>query len=162
MALVLMRHPAPAVAPGTCYGASDIGLAEPVSIHDFPALPRFDRLVSSPLQRCRLAAEAIGARRGLQLTLDARLVEMDFGIWEGRLWADIPRAEIDAWARDLCMARPHGGETVAELSLRVATAIDAYRGSVGDTLIVTHAGVIRAALQSWSLEIAFGGWITID
>ena len=84
------------------------------------ALPRADRLVSSPLERCRRLAERIGAARGLVPVVDERLREFDFGTWEGVPWESIPRAELDAWAADFLHARPHGGESVQMLHERVA------------------------------------------
>jgi len=42
------------------------------------------RIVSSPLQRCRAFAEILADRHGLLLTLDERLAEVGFGVWEGR------------------------------------------------------------------------------
>jgi alpha-ribazole phosphatase len=153
-----MRHPAPAIAPGICYGASDIGLAAPPSPEHFADVPRFDRLLASPLSRCRQVAQMLGAMHGLAPLFDRRLQEIDFGAWEMQKWDDIPRAEIDAWAEDFLHARPHGGESVAMLAARVAAALDAHRASQGDTLIITHAGVIRAALADWRAEIPYGAW----
>lgn len=167
MALILLRHTRPAVAEGTCYGRTDLDLAA-----DFPAesariaseLPDITRILSSPLSRCLRLARAIGAARDLPVTPDPRLIEMDFGTWEGRPWSAIPRPEIDAWRDDFLAARPHGGESVQALAARVADALaEAATGTV-PVLIVTHAGVIKAALaaqgipDAWRAETAFGTW----
>ncbi|HBF90413.1 MAG TPA: phosphoglycerate mutase, partial [Hyphomonas atlantica] len=47
----------------------------------------------------------------------------DFGRWEMQPWGDLPRHELDAWANDFLDARPHGGESVAELTARTRAAI---------------------------------------
>jgi len=170
MALTLLRHTRPDVAPGTCYGASDVTL--PASFAEdadavAESLPPVDRIVTSPLLRCLRLAEHLAIRTGSALSVDRRLREMDFGHWEGRLWQDIPRAEIDAWAADFMQARPHGGESVAMLRARTREALAALRGLDGHSLIVTHAGVIKAALAvdltaaSHATTIGFGCFVTL-
>ncbi len=64
MELYLIRHPRPEVAPGTCYGQLDLGLAEsPQSVAERlrPLLPDTYALYASPLRRARLLAEALGS-----------------------------------------------------------------------------------------------------
>jgi alpha-ribazole phosphatase len=163
MGLILARHTRPAAA-GICHGRSDAALAA-----SFPAetealraeLPPLDRIVTSPLARCRRLADALGDRLGLPVAADPDLAEMDFGAWEGRPWDAIPRPELDAWAADLLGARPHGGESVAMLLARTRRALARLRSAAGMSLAVTHAGVIRAALfdagdaDAWQREIPF-------
>ncbi len=72
-------------------------------------------------------------------------MEMDFGDWEGRAWADIAKTELDAWTADFARHKAgHTGESVAQFMARVAEAFDEL-SPASDTLWVTHAGVIRAA-----------------
>jgi alpha-ribazole phosphatase len=98
---------------------------------------------SSPLQRCRQLAEQL---HPLPL-VDDRLVEMNFGDWEGRPWDDIPRNELDAWAADIAGYAPQGGESPVALQRR---ALDFVAGlAVPEAVIVTHAGVIRMLLARW-------------
>jgi alpha-ribazole phosphatase len=167
---MLMRHLRPEVAEGVCYGVTDLGLAaghEAALEAVLARLPRLAGLATSPLRRCRLLAEAIGRRHGLTATRDPRLVEMDFGAWEGQPWSDIPRADLDAWAADFLHARPHGGESVAQLQARTLAALTDYRARPGTHLLVTHAGVIKAALatgpraEDWPPTLAFGEIVTI-
>ncbi len=168
MALILLRHTRPVGAAGLCYGRTDLAVAD-----DFDAevlrltadLPRIAQIVTSPLTRTAKLARAIGAASDLPVREDDRLVEMDFGAWEGLAWEAIPRAELDAWADDLMHARPHGGESVAMLAARVGAALSSLDG--GDTLVVTHAGVVRAALaragrpDPWSFKLDYGAWVTL-
>lgn len=167
MSLILLRHTRPAVAEGICYGRTDLGLAACFSAEAarlVRTLPPVAAVATSPLTRCRWLAEAIAQARGLPLTVAPGLVEIDFGRWEGVAWSAIPRPEIDAWAADLLHARPHGGETVAELSARVAAALEGLRGRPRPLLAVTHAGVIKAARgllggqPDWHGSLAFGAW----
>ncbi|MFN6979601.1 MAG: histidine phosphatase family protein [Gemmobacter sp.] len=167
MALTLLRHTRPLGAEGLCYGHTDLAPGPDLAgeaARLAAELPPFAVVVTSPLTRCRALAEALAAARGVPLAVDPRIAEMDFGTWEGRPWAAIPRAEIDAWAADLMHACPHGGETVAALAARVGAALGDWRASPAPRLAVTHAGVVkavraaRAGPAAWTGTIAFGAW----
>ena len=126
MQLHLIRHPRPAVAPGICYGQTDLGLAEPtaeVAARLRPLLPERYTLHASPLQRARLLAEQLGAPR-----LDERLREMHFGAWEGVAFDTLGRA-IDAWAADPLGFRAPGGESAREMAARVLHWLDEVLGA---------------------------------
>ena len=170
MALTLLRHTTPAIASGICYGMTDLDVAETFAAEArdvVAALPQPDRIVTSPLTRCRKLAEHIAQHHGLPVATDERLREMDFGTWEGLPWSDIPRAEIDQWAADFLHARPHGGESVAMLTARVHAALAEWKTRASHGLIVTHAGVIKAALaseatsQGYNASIGFGRFIKL-
>ena len=171
MPLILVRHTRPKVPAGVCYGMTDLELAptfDDEAAAVVAALPPVERLVSSPLRRCRRLAERIGAARGIAPVFDDRLRELDFGAWEGIAWDAIPRAELDAWAADFFHARPHGGESVHMLRERVGTAIADYRRSGVSHAVVTHAGVIKAALaesghpDGWKATVELGAAIHLS
>ena len=157
--MILVRHTRPELAPGICYGASDVAAARGIEAEAdrlAALLAPATRVVASPLRRCLPLAEGLAARLGAPLGLDARWREMDFGAWEGRPWDLIARNEIDAWDADFMQARPHGGESVAMLAARTAEALAAARAAGGRVVVVTHAGPIRAALGAWDRAIGFG------
>ena len=161
-----MRHPKPAVEPGTCYGSLDVGVdavdAAALLARLRTMLPREVALASSPLRRCADLARALHADGWPAPQLDARLAEMNFGAWEGCRWDEIARDEVDAWSADIVGYRPPGGETVAELAQRAATALRelaAQHAHVGALVAITHAGVLQTAprmLAGRALE-GFGG-----
>ncbi|MGC3963257.1 MAG: alpha-ribazole phosphatase family protein [Rhodocyclaceae bacterium] len=140
--LHLVRHASPDIEPGTCYGRLDVGVTESPTVTAErlrPLLPADYTLVTSPLSRCRRLAEALGTSE-----IDARLAEMDFGEWEGRLFNDIAREDIDAWATRPLDFRPPGGETAREMALRVISALDDLRRMPkSDVVVVTHGGPMR-------------------
>jgi alpha-ribazole phosphatase len=144
LTLYLLRHPRPLIAPGICYGQLDVAAEDPAPIVARlrrelpPGLPVW----SSPLQRCRTLAEALQPAP----RLDARLMELDFGAWEGRPWDDIARPELDAWAADVDGYAPPGGEAPHQLQRRVLAFVGAL--PAGAHLVVTHAGVIRTLLAA--------------
>lgn len=144
--IVAVRHPKPDISPGICYGRLDVApempmMPAPDDVHE--RLGKIDRIVSSPLRRAHVFARALAATLGLDVELEPRLQEMDFGRWEGVAWQDIPRGEIDAWAIDPLAYRPGGGETVDELNARVLAVRREWMETPGTSLWVTHAGPMR-------------------
>lgn len=167
VALILLRHTRPIGGEGVCYGQTDLppgpdlaAEAQRLAVD----LPPVTRIISSPLVRTYQLAQAIAAHLGLQVQRDARLAELDFGTWEGVPWDKIPRAELDAWATDLTGYRGHGGESVTQLYTRVSAALVQQPHG---TLVVTHAGVIRAARfwaglpDPWEFRLDYGAWIEL-
>ncbi|MGC7406642.1 alpha-ribazole phosphatase family protein [Pandoraea pneumonica] len=179
MDLILLRHPPPDVAPGVCYGQTDL----PVDASTFDATTAAMRQTlatllggrvpvavhSSPLQRARKAAQAIAESFGMPVTEDDRLSEMHFGEWEMQPWDAIDRAQLDAWANDVAGFAPPGGESAHEVARRMAawakTALVAKSADATREVhvAVSHAGPIRlhtaAALGlppttclSWALD----------
>ena len=170
MALILVRHTRPLVAGGVCYGVTDLELAptfDAEAARVVETLPAAERLVTSPLGRCRRLAERVGAAKSLDPVVDSRLREMDFGAWEGVPWDAIPRGELDAWAADFLHARPHGGESVHMLYERSRSAIADYRATGLSHIVVTHAGVIKAVRaedrypNAWKSNVELGGTVRL-
>jgi alpha-ribazole phosphatase/probable phosphoglycerate mutase len=109
------------------------------------------QIVSSPLSRCRQFAEALGDRLALPVAEDPRLREVGFGDWEGHSAEELRQRDPQLLSRFYCDPehnRPSGAEPLDAFSTRVNTAIgDILQRHQGQhTLVVTHAGVIRAAL----------------
>lgn len=145
------RHPAPRGAAGRCIGRTDLrvdGRKAKRLAHHIRQQARRHRLphvVSvSPLQR----AHAVGVwlkRWGWRLRIDARLAELDFGQWDGKPWADIAWAEVQAWQADLLHHAPGGGESLHALAARVQAFVQDQRE--GACLLVSHGGWINALLH---------------
>ncbi|MEM7781084.1 MAG: histidine phosphatase family protein [Pseudomonadota bacterium] len=169
MALTFLRHSEPCIEPGICYGQLDIAareLSEAELSELVGNLPKtLSRIDTSPLSRCSRLAERIVERLNLPLQIDPRLQEIDFGRWENCAWDDIPREEIDAWAADVTGAKPHGGESVDELTARVRSYLDECPYGRSDILVVTHLGVVRCAHAAFgyegALEMKLGYWQTM-
>ena len=148
--IALVRHPAVADATGRCYGRLDLPLADAASIAPIVtalAPMRGATIHTSPLARCRLLAEALAADwRQPSPIADPRLLEMDFGAWEGLAWDDIPRADLDRWAADLLNFAPAGGETGAALTARVTDFWRNLLEQPNPHVVVTHGGPLKVLM----------------
>ena len=161
--LILVRHPPPQIAPGICYGSTDLALAPGQLARAVAALsntlPPHLPLYSSSLRRCADLATELAARRpGSAVNVDARLAELDFGNWEMRAWDEIPREEIDAWAADPIHYRPGGGESVLQMAARIhdwhgAMARRARARAIERAIVICHAGTMRL-LAAWHSDLS--------
>jgi len=114
------------------------------------AIGPVDRVVSSPLLRTRQTAEAFG----VEVEVDERLVELDYGDWDGRPVGAVSAEEWAQWRRDLEFAPP-GGESLAALARRVREACTSLTEIAADdetVVAVTHVSPVKAAL-CWALGV---------
>ena len=148
--LYLIRHTTPAIAPGTCYGQLDIGVAssfaqEAQQVREL--LPQVEFILTSPLSRARKLAEYLAQERHSEVRSDARLMEKHFGDWEGRAWDSIAREEIEAWTEDVEGYAPAGGESARQVARRVRAVLREVAQLPHDSIAVTtHGGIIRTIL----------------
>jgi len=149
--LWLLRHARVDLAPGLCYGASDVpahaDLTRSAAETLAPLIPQGAPLWVSGLGRARQLAEAIRLLRpDLEpLHTDARLNEMDFGRWELQRWDVIPRHAFDTWMAEFAHHRFGGAESTQQVIDRVFAALsDLRQTGRPEAVWVTHAGVIRA------------------
>jgi alpha-ribazole phosphatase len=179
MILTFMRHP-PIEANGErCIGQTNVGLSPEgrealIPLAEEASRLRPGKILCSDLQRCQLLAEAIAVRLGLSSEPDPVWREIDFGTWESRIWSDIQAEDPDRlseWMANFETVAPPAGESFADLQARVLRGIDcklfgakpdaavwptarlrsnAKAQSITHCLIVTHAGVIRAAISAFS------------
>jgi alpha-ribazole phosphatase len=146
MTLWVWRHPRALGAAGRCIGRTDVPVDRRRAkrlAHRIRALARRQGLprivITSPLQRCRAVGRWL-RRWGWQHRVEPALAEMDFGAWDGRRWADIPQAEVDAWCRDFLHHAPGGGESLHAFFTRV----QAWTPAASRACIVGHAGWMLA------------------
>ena len=186
-ALWLQRHAQPLVAPGVCYGRTDMAADDKAttaaaqalqSAWTAEALP-VGTVWHSPLQRCTQLAAALQTQApAFQLRACNDLAEMDFGAWEGQRWDGIAREEMQAWTADFMAYAPGGGESLATMMVRVTRALDAARQQARETgqpvLWISHAGVAQCAhwlltrgqrlplAKDWpSVKLAYGEWLRL-
>lgn len=112
----------------------------------------WDAVISSSLSRCAAFAQELAARYDLPLEIDARLMEIGFGDWEGHTAEELQTRDPEALLRfwhDPLHNRPPGAEGLAQFRDRVVAVwndvLERYAGR--HVLIVGHAGVIRMVVR---------------
>jgi len=130
------------------------------------------RILTSPLSRCSQLAWDLSNDPGLAFAFqgrraerDDRLLEFNYGSWEGRRWDDIDTGKLNYWMENWTAARAGDeladGESLQDMLFRVTSLCHELAQAMGgdradstaapaagctwDTtaLLVAHAGVIR-------------------
>ncbi len=146
--LLLIRHGATAWnASGRLQGRADIGLSAEgraeVKGWRVPAAFAEARWLASPLRRARETAALLTDR---SVTLEPRLIEMDWGAWEGLRAAELGAAELAANEALGLDFRPPGGERPRDVAERIGALVVELAADPSPVVAVCHKGVIRAAL----------------
>lgn len=138
---MILRH-APPLTDGRLAGRTDVD-ADCADAAAFAWMRQrvgsVGHVLASPARRCMQTAHCLGHPPH---TTNPALWEQDYGAWEGMTYETLPDlGPLDA--ADLARHRPDGGESFDDMAARVHPVLQAL---TGDTLIVAHAGTVRAAL----------------
>lgn len=148
MEIYLVRHTAPDVAKGICYGQSDIDVTatffEEAAVIQKHLPANVAAVYSSPLQRCKKLAAHLYPNHEIQHHNE--LMEINCGCWEMKQWDDIPSAEINPWMNDFVNVCIPGGESYVDLYNRVSKIFSHIRQQAKPLVIVAHGGVLRSVL----------------
>ena len=120
---------------------TELGLQQAQILADNAQGKGIEMIVVSPMIRARQTAQAVADRYNIPMVVDERLIEQNFGIYEG-----VDRGNADFWAgkRRFCYKHP-GGESMMQMAQRVYNRIDDIRRNYSDknVLVVCHGGVCR-------------------
>ena len=157
----LIRHAMVAeIARTYLYGIMDVALCPHSLAAEAPmfralarCLPRPAQWLVTPLSRTVRTAEAIFAAgyAPVSLGVEPALIEQDLGAWQGLPHAALPaklcRPAHAFWPL-AAEERPPGGESMAEVVVRVGAALErlADEHAGGEVVAVSHGGAIRAAV----------------
>jgi probable phosphoglycerate mutase len=136
-------------------------------------------VVCSPLERARVTGETIAAaqeHRTPEVTVDARLTEIDAGPFEGLTTAEIaagPLAPAHArWHADIDPVAPEGAEPLEAARDRAAAFFASVQRLPGTTLAATHGSLVRVLIASVVLGadpaahrrmwLGNGHWATVE
>jgi broad specificity phosphatase PhoE len=153
LTLYVVRHGlTQANADGLLLGRADrplteVGQAQAAQIA--ASIGRPAAVVASPLARARETAAAFG----VDVEVDDRWIEIDYGDYDCVPLRDVPAEFWMAWRRDPSV-RPPGGESLVDLGVRVRAACEdlAARARDEDVVVVTHVSPIKAAV-AWALSV---------
>jgi broad specificity phosphatase PhoE len=118
----------------------------------------FAKVLTSPLQRATRTCELAGF--GAVAEIDRDLVEWNYGVYEGRLTADIHR-ERPEWQlfRDGCP----GGESPNEVGTRADRVVKRVRAVKGDVLLFSSGHFLRVLAARWlGLEAVIGRYFLLS
>lgn len=144
----MIRHTSVAVPKGTCYGWSDVPVAD--TFEQEAAVTRaklegmvFDQVYSSPLTRATKLAAYCGFPSPV---LDDRLKEMNMGDWEMQRYDDIRDEALQRWYDDYMHLPATDGESFPMLHARVSAFLDELRAKpFRRVAIFAHGGVLVSA-----------------
>lgn len=105
------------------------------------------RIVASPLRRARDTAGIIGARLGLPVEFDDRLMELTVGDWEGRLRSDLERERPELFRDRTWFFAAPGGETYDQVMARVSDWLSEQAAESERGLIVVSHGIAGRLLR---------------
>ena len=109
---------------------------------------RFDAVYTSPLRRAVQTAALI-AGETVPLRVDERLIEMDYGPYEG-MDLRAPAPEVLAFFRDFVnVPAPAGMEKLSAVTARLGAFLEQLRPEAEerDILVSTHAIALKGALE---------------
>lgn len=127
---------------------TDKGLSQAGLVHSMLEGLAIDAVYSSPLQRARITAEIASGNKAV-LRTDERIIEVDFGLWEGKTKEEFIAEEPalwDEWMNDPTNCR--AGKT-GERAVDVVNRVDdfyreMYQKHAGETIMVVgHNGINR-------------------
>jgi alpha-ribazole phosphatase len=160
--LWLWRHPRAVGAAGRCIGRTDLSVdrrrAKRLAhrVRHAARRHRWPRVVfTSPSTRCAAVGGWL-AHWGWRHVIDARLLELDFGRWDGLPWTQIDPREVAVWEADLLHHAPGGHESLADVLRRVESFC---RDTPGSAVLIAHAGWVQAAAL---YAVAAGSAAAID
>ena len=120
---------------------SEKGLAQAAVLAENLKDIEFDYIFSSPLTRAKQTAQAVAESKGMEVIVDERLIETNFGDFEG-----VPRycEEYQAAKRDHFKRYPNG-ESYFDMAYRIYDFLFMLKREYADKriLVVSHGGVCR-------------------
>lgn len=163
MTLLFIRHTSVDVAPGTCYGQTDVPLKtsfeeEARKVKTRLADFHIDAVYCSPLTRCVRLAHFCGYEHPI---IDPRLMEMNFGDWEMKKYEEIDDPRLQLWYDDFLNFVPTNGESSMQQRDRLKSFLEDLWKRYGDDegrghdagenedeaiAIFTHGGIIIHAM----------------
>jgi alpha-ribazole phosphatase len=117
-------------------------------------LPQHPIWMSSQLRRARQTLDVLHKACGITgagVEVERDVVEQDFGDWQGKTYAELEVSDADRYKKFWIApgtTRPPGGESFADVMMRVARAVERRSAAHpdADIVVVGHGGSIRAAV----------------
>ena len=118
----------------------------------------FSHAFSSPLQRAIQTAEIVAP--GVPIVTDERLIEMDYGPYEGTDLNNLPPEILTFFSDFAHNPAPDGMEQLSSVVGRTGKFVDEIAALEGDVLISTHAIAMKGILEYLTPQSQGGYWST--
>ena len=105
----------------------------------------FDHVFSSPLVRAVQTAELVA--HSIEVTTDERLIEMDYGPYEGCDLTSPPPEVIEFFSDFVHNPAPAGMEQLSSVVNRTGGFVESIKGLSGNILVSTHAIAMKGILE---------------
>lgn len=129
-------------------GLSKDGIAQVKKLTSSFENLKIDRIISSPMQRCLETVEGIARSKRKRISIDKRLIEMNYGSWSGKKLSKLSR--MKEWK--VIQTKPSAfrfpqGESFKVLEERIESLLkDLSRKYPKETiLIITHGDIVKIA-----------------
>ena len=132
---------------------NDAGRAQAADVAARVAVYGPDRILTSPLLRTVQTAEIVGAACGLPVAIEDRLIEVDYGEYDGLPFSELPSDLVRRWRTEADFAPP-GGESLASVGVRMAVLGAEILADLdtAPVVAVSHVSPIKAAV-CWALGL---------
>ena len=129
-------------------GLSKDGIAQVKKLNSSFENLKIDRIISSPMQRCLETIEGIAKSKKKRISIDKRLIEMNYGSWSGKKLSKLSRTKD--WK--VIQTKPSAfrfpqGESFKELEKRIESLLKelTIKYPKETILLITHGDVIKIA-----------------
>lgn len=127
------------------FALNEAGFAQARSAAEKLRGVRFDRVYSSPLRRAVQTAELLAP--GAEIVIDERLIEMDYGPYEGTDLHNLPPEILTFFSDFVHNPAPTGMEPLSDVVARVGAFLEELRHTEENILISTHAIAMKGILE---------------
>ena len=120
---------------------TEVGISQAQALAEKAENLGIDLIIASPLQRAYRMAEIVGARCGAQVLTDERLIEQNYGVFEG---VDRQDPGFLANKRQFAVRYP-GGESMMDMAGRLYPLLREIKEKYPEktVLLACHGGVCR-------------------
>lgn len=156
--LYLVRHAVTAETGSRLSGRtpgiplSKAGQSQAVALGERFSSGKITEILTSPVQRCRETAAAIGATTGIKARVDRSFVEIDYGTWTGRTFGPLRRTKLwkQLFVSPSRVTFPEG-ESLMAAGARAVRGIEAAVESSprGRIAVVSHADIIKMVVSHY-------------
>ena len=162
--LILIRHGESTLnKEGVYFGTHDPSLTE-TGFEQLNLLinevPDYDFIYSSPLRRAVESAEILNYKK-LDTIYDSRLLELNFGDFEGLTYSEILKKypnEAQKWKNEGISYKFPKGNSIPDLEKSIVSFVEEIKDSNKNFLLVTHFGVISSILSHYISDNITNFW----